>query len=215
MNIIHFTFAAIVFVTATPVSVLSGGVDRPSSTIEHGAMAKDIASASPREIGHADAINGLAGRRGGETSSSTLSASVLDAGALDAKSVLEHTSTSPKTGSMNIMLSGASDLDPAGRVRLAQDPIVTNGLGVYEVASAGPAEVLREDVVADNVDVVAVDVAIDPRSDHEEVALTIGADSMVSNASNLDPTGRQFSKRIVASKRKLEQVRNVVDSFFS
>ena len=114
MNIIHFTFAAIVFVTATPVSVLSGGVDRPSSTIEHGAMAKDIASASPRDIGHADAINGLAGRRGGETSSLMRGASVLDADPLYAKPGLGRTSTSPKTGSIDIMVSGASNPDPTG-----------------------------------------------------------------------------------------------------
>ena len=93
--------------------------------------------------------------------------------------------------------------------------IVINVLGVDEVASAAPAEVLREDLVAEDVDVFAVDVAIDPRSDREEVALIIGDDSMVSKASNLDRAGRQFSKRIVASKRKLEQVRNVVNSFFS
>ena len=113
------------------------------------------------------------------------------------------------------MSSGASELDPARRVRLAQDPIVANVLGVDEVASAAPAEVLREDLVSENVDVFAVDVAIDPRSDREEVALIIDDDSMVSNESNPDRTGRQFSKRIVASKRKLEQVRHVVNSFFS
>ena len=117
--------------------------------------------------------------------------------------------------SINSIITSASDLDLARRVRLAQDPIVANVLGVDEVASAAPPEALREDLVAENVDVFAVDAAIDPRSDREEVALTIGGDSMVSNASNLDRTGRQFSKRIVVTKRKLEQVRNVVNSFFS
>ena len=115
MNIIQFAFVAIELVTATPVSsgtavrtfggvfaVPSGGVDRPSSTIEDGAMAKDIASASPRETGHADAINGLAERRGGETSSLMRGASVLDADALNAKLGSGRMPTSPKTDSINI-----------------------------------------------------------------------------------------------------------------
>ena len=126
-----------------------------------------------------------------------------------------HCMQQPRTISIDSRMSGVSDLDPAGRVRLAQDPIVANVLGVNEVASAGPAEILRGDMVAESVDVVAADVAIDPRSDRGEASLTIRDDSMISNAPNLDPTGGQFSKRIVASKRKLEQVRNVVDSFFS
>ena len=134
MNIIRHAVVAIAFLTAAPVSsgtavrtlgggvfaVPSGGVDRPSSTIEDGAMAEDIASASPREIGHprvvtVDATNGvsiLAERRVGETSSSTRGASVLDADALDAKLGLGRTSTSPKTGSIKMMLSGSSNPDP-------------------------------------------------------------------------------------------------------
>ena len=63
-------------------------------------------------------------------------------------------------------------------------------------------------------DVIAFDVAIDPRFDHEKVALSIGDDSIVINASDLDSTGGQFSQRIVTSSRKLEQVRNVVAYFF-
>ena len=101
----------------------SSGVDLPPSMIEDGAMAEDIASTSSREIGHlrvvnVDAINGvsiLAERRGGETSSSTSGASVLDTDALDAKLGLGRTFTSPKTGSIDIMLSGASNHDPTGR----------------------------------------------------------------------------------------------------
>ena len=131
MYIIQLAVAAITaieLVTATPVSsgtavrtfggvfaVPSGGADRPSSTIEDGAMAKDIASASPRETGHADAINGLAERRGGETSSLMRGASVLDADALDAKLGLGRMSTSPKTGSINIMLSASSNPNTTGR----------------------------------------------------------------------------------------------------
>ena len=100
------------------------------------------------------------------------------------------------------------------RVRVLHDPIVANveniHVGVDEVASASPAEVLRED----DVDVIAVNVDIEPRSDREEVALTIDDDNMITNASDFDPSRGQF-ERIVASSRKLEPVRNVVDSFFS
>ena len=117
------------------------------------------------------------------------------------------------------------------RVRFLQEPILPNVenayLGIDEVASAGPAEVLHEDpVVADNVDVavadnvdvaVVVDVAVEPRSDREEVSPSIGVDIniMVSGASNSDPTGVQSSELTVPKSRKLLTVRNVVVFFLS
>ena len=107
------------------------------------------------------------------------------------------------------------------RVRVIQEPILVDvnsaHVGVDKVASASPAKVLRKDpAVADNDDVVAViDVAIKPLSDREGASLNIGdgIDSMLSDASNPNPTGGQFSKSIVPLSRKLDSVRNGVDFF--
>ena len=102
----------------------SSGVDHLlSSPVDNGAMAADIASASPREIGHAkprvvnvDAITDASmqpHRSGGDTSSLTRGASVLDEDAPDA--VVLRKFTSPKTGSISIVVGGVSNPDPMGR----------------------------------------------------------------------------------------------------
>ena len=93
-----------------------------SSPVNDGAIAEEIAGASPYKIGHAEPqvvnVNVITGagiqphRSGGGTSSSTRGAGVLDEDAPDA--VVRRKFTSPKTGSISIVVSSASDPNSMG-----------------------------------------------------------------------------------------------------